>query len=144
MISFNLLTEDWLHGSPLDHFLQFWDRWPPLVSPYPLLVCFSIKYQDINKLPWLRRRTYRRLNEKIARELNDLNCAKYENCHLHPLPLLDGIRRGDVEDWARRDELLKYPLDKLLDEIRTLFTGRESLPMDLLANELDGILLRLG
>ena len=143
MIRLNVLTGDWDHGSPLTPFLEFWNRWPPLVSPYPLILCFSIKYQSTVHLSWYKRWQPQRLNKQIEQELSELDNATYSNLHIHPLPLLENINRSDAEDWARRSELRRWcPLDKLLNEVGELFAGRDAIPMNFLADELEKILLR--
>lgn len=147
MIRLNVLTEDWKHDSPLIPFLKFWNQWPPLVSPHPLLICFSIKYQDMAKSSWLNRRKYQRLKNKIDQDIKSLACEEdplnHANLHLHTLGQLENISRGEAEDWARREELRRWcPLDKLLNEVSALFTSGDAIPMNFLADELEGILLR--
>lgn len=147
MIQTHLMTRDWFKTSPLETFLHFWNAWPSLNSPYPLILCFCIKYQEASHMrwQWLKQRKYKKLNSWIKREVENLDIASYSNLHITTLAQLHDVERGDVEDWARRRDLRPWcALDKLLNEISTLFQGREGIPMNALADDLEQILLRLA
>jgi hypothetical protein len=105
VIHTHVMTEDWFPSSPLTTYLRFWDAWPSVISPYPLILCFSIKYQDPAKFSWFKRYKYQQQNNRIERELDDLDTTYYVNLRVHTLPLLRDIDRGAVENWARRPEL---------------------------------------
>lgn len=144
MIQTHVMTNDWLNRSPLEGFLNFWNRWPSQPSAYPLVLCLSIKYQDTNQMGWRQfrqRRKYQKHNNRIKEELERLDKARYRNLHLTILPRLENVTRGDVENWARRSEVRQLgPLDKLLNEIRDLFRSREGIAMNALAHHLEEIL----
>lgn len=146
MIQTHVMTGDWLNRSPLEDFLHFWNNWPSQPSAHPLILCLSIKYQDTSQMGWRQfrqRRKYQQQNNTIKEELERLDKARYRNLHLTTLPPLDNVTRGDVENWARRSEVRQLgPLDKLLNDIRDLFKGREGITMNALADHLEEILLK--
>ena len=144
MIQSHVMTSDWFNTSPLEAFLHFWNNWPSQPSAYPLILCLSITYQDTSQMGWWwsrQRRKYQQQNGKIKEELETLDRARYRNLHLTILPPLNDVTRGDVENWARRSEVRQLgPLDKLLNDIRDLFKGREAIAMNALAHHLEEIL----
>lgn len=147
MIQSHVMTSDWFNTSPLEAFLHFWNDWPSLNSPYPLILCLSIKYQDISHMGWrqfIQHHKYQKNNSRIKEELESLNNTHYPNLHLTILPPFANVTRGDVENWARRPDVkILCPFDKLLNEICDLFKGREEgIPMNALANHLEQILLK--
>lgn len=147
MIHLHVMTQDWFTSSPLAPFLRFWNTLPTLNALHPLIICLSIKYQSSTTDRWFtslfKRNDYQRQNRLIEEEVNRLDSSLYPNLYLSVLPRFENVRRGEVENWARLNELRRWcPLDKLLSEVTLLFTVHETMPMNMLAENLERILLK--
>ncbi len=165
----HLLTEHWQHDREvLGKFLEFWQRWPDLVTGQKLIICLFVKYQKKGRerskklsFSWLLDylqgllipHHHRRVNTKIYKQIKALSTSdsrKFDRIHSVVLPELTGIRQMDVEAWARSDETKQFAgedmTQRLINEIREMFeswkreTSSSTIPMEDLAEKLADIL----
>jgi len=161
-----LLTEDWQNQGDLilDRFLHFWQNWPDLTPGKRIIICLSIKYQVKKKssskdsifirfwaylINYFKPQNYQSENKKIKDEIKKLsreNFRQFSRLSGIVLPELTGVPQGQVETWARSDEVKSFigeeMVGKLLDNIAEMFQNypSETIPMSDLAQKLTELL----
>ena len=161
-----LLTEDWQNQGDLilDRFLHFWQNWPNLTPGKRIIICLSIKYQVKKKgsskdsifirfwaylINYFKPQNYQSENKKIKDEIKKLsreNFRQFSRLSGIVLPELTGVPQGQVENWARSDEVKSFigeeMVGKLLDNIAEMFQNypSETIPMSDLAQKLTELL----
>ena len=169
IIHTHLLTTDLQENSSIimENFLEFWQDWPELIPNQCLIICLFIKYQvkqnqsyfqklwhGISKNLLKKNSKFEGWNSSIQKSIKDLSLSgftKFERIKGVVLPELEGIKQGEVESWARSEEVKNYwdeeNIQDLIDTIQDMFAKWEkkqashTMPMSYLAKNLTDILM---
>lgn len=165
LVEMHLLTEDWQRFGDglLPKILEFWRSWPVLAPDQTLVVCLFVKYQIrqaglktswrwlIKPIALLRRwldtRRCRKLNLKIAQQVELISEGFYSSEHQHSihrcevvLPKLENITQSHVEEWVRCQETQAFTgtagLGQLMNAVRNMADQCETMSMDHVAQRL--------
>jgi len=149
LITSRLLTEDFATGGTevLSAFIRFWSDWPDLPPGRVLIVCLCLKYQETDKMFFMRRWKLSRMNEQLRRFICDFDSQDCPGLHGVALPELEAIRQGDVLAWIHSKPVRTF-CNVGEREVRALFSRAElctpegHISMESLADELRNLLHR--
>ena len=158
-----IATDQWQQCADTERdissYIRFWQSFPDFVNNPNVCVLLGIKYiyceeKDSNPMVKFLKRFHRTnklavTNESIEQYLQVESFSDYRNIDLKILPKIDGVTRGDAENWADQSEVKKYcSREDLIREIREIFKSwqREQssnlIPIEHLAEKFKSILSR--
>jgi hypothetical protein len=142
LIHATMSSSEWKkYGSALlDHYLKFWQQWPPLAPRQRLLAFLFIKYQSVHSKKSLFSKP---LNEQIMAQISAFDFSLYAPLRGIVLPCLNGVSQAEAEDWARSDAVQAFCDSELvIREIREWYAKearddrQQTVPMEKLVDTL--------